>query len=264
MLNKLPFVTVYNITYNQCDILRNVISRLFQQDYPPEYWQLVVFNDGSDDGTLELLNQQSTVSPVPMLILSEAHQSDYMSARRWNQCISHGIENSDVFIQLDDVLTHPDFIRQHVKWHMQAVDYLVTGSKFEGDHETWRLEACRRASLATKDGGANEISFYKAVWGASLSFRKTLMERVFHPPFECPYDERMVGWGYHEIELALRMHNVGGRIIYDPAAGVYHQDHTPESERKRGFNREKLIEAGSSFNLEYIRRKHQITDLERW
>lgn len=263
-MELLPFVTVYTITYNQRDILHQVLSRLFQQNYPADRWQIIVLDDGSIDGTQDLLAKLQVQSPVPFKMICEIHTADYLSAKRWNQCIAYGFQNTDVFIQIDDVLTQPDLIRQHIKWHLQSQDFLVTGAKFEGKEENWLLSTCLRANLANQDGGAAEIPFYTAVWGASLSFTKSLMRKVYHPPYECPFDERMIGWGHHEVELALRMRNAGCQIIYDPAAGVFHRDHTSESEQTRGINRSDLVKQGDIQNTDYILSKHHLSQLERW
>lgn len=257
-------VTVYTITYNQCEVVERTIRGLFDQDYPRDRYEIVVLNDGSDDGTQAALEDLARRSPVPLLALSYEHEADYLSARRWNQCIAAASAQTGVFIQIDDVLVRPDFIRQHVKWHEQGDDYLVTGSKFEGEAETWELSSCQRARLAGAGGAAAEVEFFTAVWGASLSFTRALMEKIYRPPHELPYDERMRGWGFHEVEFALRMKRAGARIIYDPAAGVFHKDHTAESEARRGLMREKLLKQGIENNEHYLLSKHGLTELPRW
>jgi glycosyltransferase involved in cell wall biosynthesis len=257
-------VSVYTITYNQCEIVKRTILGLLAQDYPPEQYEIVVLDDGSDDDTLETLNHLADQSPVQMVAISKLHEADYLSAKRWNQCIAGCSDQTQVFIQIDDVCVRPDFIRQHTKWHAQGEQFLVTGSKFEGPTETWDLSSCRRGRLAGVEGRAAEVEVFTAVWGASLSFSRALMEKVYRPPYELPYDERMTGWGFHEVELACRLQRAGARTIYDPAAGVYHQDHTTETETRRGLNREKLVRDGIENNEQYLLRKHGLSILPRW
>ena len=257
-------VTLYTITYNQCEILTTTILGLFDQDYPSDQYELVILNDGSDDDTLATLHALKQNSPVPMLVLDCAHEADYLSAKRWNQCIAAASPASQAFIQIDDVRVRPDFIRQHMKWHEQNPWLIVTGAKYEGPTETWDLSSCRRASLAGPNGEANETAFFTAVWGASLSFSRQLMERVYRPPYELPYDERMSGWGFHEVELAYRMEKAGAKMVYDPAAGVFHKDHSPESEARRKLNRENLVKAGIENNEQYLLGKCNLAQLPRW
>jgi glycosyltransferase involved in cell wall biosynthesis len=257
-------VTVYSITYNQCEIVSRTIRGLFNQDYPQDHYEIVVLDDGSNDDTLRTLNGLAQQSPVPLRVIACDHEADYLSARRWNQCLAAASPQTAVFIQIDDVRLRPDFIRQHIKWHAQGPQFIVTGAKFEGPTETWDLKACRRGRLAGPGGVAAEVEVFTAVWGASLSFPRTLMEKVSQPPFEMPYDERMTGWGFHEVECAYRMKKAGARIIYDPAAGVFHQDHTAETEARRGLSRDKLVSKGIESNEQYLLKKHGLDKLPRW
>ncbi len=257
-------VTVYIITYNQCEIVTRTIRGLFGQDYPSDQYEIIVLNDGSDDNTLDRLQTLARKSPVPMLVLNCAHEADYLSAKRWNQCIAAASATSQVFIQVDDVRLRPDFVRQHMKWHEKGPWFLVTGAKYEGPTETWDLSSCRRARLPGPNGEASQTTFFTAVWGASMSFSRRLMERVYRPPYESPYDEQMSGWGFHEVEMACRMKKAGAQIVYDPAAGVFHEDHSPESEARRRLNREKLVRMGIKNNEQYLLGKHSLTELPRW
>lgn len=257
-------VSVYTITYNQSEIVKRTILGLFEQDYPKDQYEIIVLDDGSSDETLPTLSQLAQQSPVPLKILSCRHEADYLSARRWNECLANASKETEVFIQIDDVKVRPDFISQHIKWHAEGPQFLVTGAKFEGDTETWNLTDCRRGSLAEPGGKAREIESFTAVWGASLSFSRTLLDRVYRPPYELPYDNRMTGWGFHEVEFACRMKKAGARIIYDPAAGVFHQNHTAETEGRRGFQRNELVSKGTRDNEEYLLRKHGLRELPRW
>ena len=260
---SLPYVTVYTITYNQCDTLMQTLQCLLAQDYEPQCYEIIVLDDGSKDGTSHEVHRFASQSPIPLKLITVVHEADYLSARRWNQCIASAHPQTSVFIQIDDVFMRPDFIIQHVKWHLKGLNYLVTGAKFEGNTETWDLGSCRRAALAT-NRQPTEIEHFTAVWGASLSFTRTLMNRVCCPPYDIPYDERMSGWGFHEVELALRMQLMGCNIIYDPTAGVFHREHSNETETNRQLKREQLIEQGIQRNTLYILNKHGLSHLPRW
>ena len=259
---KQPFVSIYTISYNQCDILRLTLLSLFNQHYSLDNYELIVLNDGSNDGTAEMLDHIAQIAPVPLTICSIPREDAYMSARRWNQCIALSSSQTEIYIQIDDVLVAPDLIQQHVKWHIDNVPTIVTGAKFEGDEELWELASCRRSQLAGTGGEARETIF-TAAWGASLSFTKEMMLQLYAPPHDIPFDQRMHGWGYHEIEFALRMVNAGARVIYDPAAGVFHKNHEP-IEQSRNFNRRQIVVEGETRNKLYLLNKHGLTSLPRW
>ena len=90
------------------------------------------------------------------------------------------------------------------------------------------------------------------------------MDRIYCPPYDIPYDERMVGWGYHEVEFAVRIKRSGVRLIYDPTAGVFHQNHTKVSEMIRGLCRDEIIRDGEDKNIRYILKKHGLRELQGW
>jgi glycosyltransferase involved in cell wall biosynthesis len=263
-MNAQPFVTVFTITFNQEERIRKTLEGLFAQDYPKDRYAIVVLDDGSTDGTGEALKKLAATAPVPLRIVSCTHDADYLNARRWNAAIAAADERTGVFIQVDDVELRPDFIRQHIKWHTGAADHLVTGSKFEADETTWDLATCQRGHLANKDGSGRIVDEYTAIWGASMSFTKKLIEKIYAPPYDLPYDERMNGWGYHEVEFAYRMQQAGAAIVYDPAAGVFHKNHVQKQELQRGMDREEIVSKDSLKNERYLLQKHGLEALPRW
>ena len=262
MSGSVPFVTAFTITYNQRERVEATVADLMAQDYPRDRYEVVVLDDGSRDGTASALGGLAATAPVPLKVLACAHEAHYQSARRWNQCIAAAWPRSEVFVQVDDVRARPDFLRRHAAWHAGPKRVMVTGAKFEGDDETWELSSCQRGGLSP-DGGAVDVAF-TAMWGASLSFSRAGVEAVMRPPHERPYDERMQGWGFHEVELALRMERAGARMVYDPGVGVFHRNHEPAGEARRELDREALVSRGSAANEAYLLRKHGLARLPRW
>lgn len=262
--NACPVVTLVSITYNQCDLLAHTLSDLFTQDYPAEKYRIVVLDDGSTDGTDELLRAAAARSPVPFRVLSVPHEADYLTARRYNQCVAAADPRTEVFVQAEDVRLRSDFIRRHAGWHALPGNVIVTGSKFEGPKETWSLSDCQRGHLAGPGGSASRGHPFTAVWGASMSFTRRAMDRACHRPEELPFDELMTGWGYHEVEFACRMVAAGCEIAYDPAVGVFHRNHTARTESLRGLDRERLVREGTQRNEAYLVAKHALSSIPRW
>jgi glycosyltransferase involved in cell wall biosynthesis len=262
--SELPYTTVYSITYCQKEVLQQTLLGLFDQTYPAARYEIVVLDDGSEDGTLELLSTLADRSPVPMKVLSVHHEADYLSAKRFNQCVAAASAATAVFVHVEDAILRQDFIWQHVKWHMQPVPSLVSGAMFEGETVTWDLTASdpdRR--YLSPDGVPVECDF-QAAWAKSLSYTRKQMALVWQEPYDRPFDERMTGWGYHEVEFAWRMMQAGVHIIYDPAAGVFHPPHTATDEGRRGFDRAGLIQEGEIKNIDYLCSKHGLSGLDEW
>lgn len=262
--HSLPFVSVYLITFRQKHILQETLNGLFRQKYPRELYEIIVLDDGSADGTAELLLELANCSPVSMTTLSVQHEADYLSAKRFNQCIALSSSYTEVFVHIEDVIVRPDLIWQHVKWHLLPASSLVSGAMYEADTISWDLSASDpdRKYLST-DGAPVECDF-QAAWAKSLSYTKKMIDLIWKEPYDKPFDERMTGWGYHEVEFALRMKKAGARIVYDPAAGVYHPPHTKSSESYRGLEREILVSEGEEQNIAYLCRKHGLDGLDAW
>ena len=183
--------------------------------------------------------------------------------QRWNECIAAAAP-SEVLIQVDDVRVRPSFVERHVGWHESSGLTLVTGAKFEGENEMWDLATCRRAHLAGVDGSARETTAWTAVWGASMSYPRTLVQAVWREPFDRPFDERMTGWGFHEVEFAYRAVQAGARVIYDPGVGVFHQNHSSRNDLGRGLDHDRQQALGAERNRAYVRSKHRLPALPRW
>jgi glycosyltransferase involved in cell wall biosynthesis len=259
-----PHVTVFTITYNQRDKALRLIDDLAAQTYPATRFELVVLDDGGADHTTEAVQQAAAEVGYQITALRLQHEADYMSARRWNQCIAAASAESTVFIQVDDVRVRPDFLTQHVKWHMGPEWIVVTGAKFEGETLTWDVATCRRTHLAGPDGGARTFTAWTAVWGASLSYPRALVDAIWKEPHDRPFDERMVGWGFHEVEFACRAARAGAVLVYDRAAGVFHQNHSLRNDVGRGIDHARAIQAAVDRNARYVRDKHRLADLPRW
>jgi glycosyltransferase involved in cell wall biosynthesis len=233
MTGALPFVTALTITYRQPERAIVTVRSLLEQDYPTDRFEVIVLDDGSDDDTGARLVELMHRHPVATVLIGCRHERHYMSAARWNRCVVAGSDHTSVFVQVDDVVARPDLIREHVKWHADDTLRVVTGAKFEGAAPTFELTACRRAALAV-DGGPRRGIPASAVWGASLSYPAALCRAA---GVGGPYDEQMEGWGFHEVELALRFEAMGAELVYDPACGVFHLVHTAAEESYRGLDR---------------------------
>lgn len=259
-----PFVTVFTMTYNQRGKVLALSDDLAAQDWPADRLEFVVLDDGGTDGTTEALESAAHELPYRIRVLRREHEADYLSARRWNECIAAADPATSIFVQVDDVRVRADFVRRHAAWHRGPRLHLITGSKFEGDDPVWDLTACRRGHLAGPGGQAGETSLWTAFWGASLSYSRDLVQKLSNGEHDRPFDTRMTGWGFHEVEFAFRAAQAGARLVYDPAVGVFHQHHTPANDRGRGIDHAIAKTAGADRNERYVRNKHKLQALPRW
>jgi hypothetical protein len=196
--------------------------------------------------------------------LRREHDADYLNARRWNECINAATPETQVLVQLDDVRLRPDLVRRHVSWHLDGVMRVVTGAKFEGDEMTWDLASCARGRLVSTGDAPRAGVPWTAVWGASLSYPYTLTQALRREPYERPFDERMAGWGFHEVEFACRAVKAGAEVVYDPCAGVFHRSHGPRNDAGRPIDHTRERARGGDRNARYVVEKHELGRLPRW
>jgi glycosyltransferase involved in cell wall biosynthesis len=260
MTDELPFVTALTITYRQPERAVVTVRSLLEQEYPTDRFEVVVLDDGSGDDTGARLLELMHHHPVATVLIGCRHERHYMSAARWNRCLAAASDHTSVFVQVDDIVARPDLIREHVKWHADGTSRVVTGAKFEAATLTFAPAACRRATLAVNGGPRRGIPA-SAVWGASLSYPALLCRSA---GLGGPYDEQMEGWGFQEVELALRFVAMGAELVYDPACGVYHAEHTAAEEGYRGLDRSAEMSSGEQRCLAYLLKKHGLDALPQW
>lgn len=121
----------------------------------------------------------------------------------------------------DDILPAARLIEQHLAWHERhpAEQIGVLG------HVSWASELRVSAFMRWLEHGIQfnypSIRGREAVWGnfytANASVKRALVERAGG------FDEQRLPFGYEDLDLALRMHELAGfRLLYNRAAGAEH------------------------------------------
>ena len=111
-------LTVVIPTYNRKNILRKCLNALFNQSYPSSNYEIVVIDDGSNDGTEELVKSMKNSSPCALHYFKQKHKGP--AAGR-----NVGIKNAEGRIILfigDDIIAAPNLLEEHIKWHNKYPD----------------------------------------------------------------------------------------------------------------------------------------------
>ena len=90
------FVTVFTMTCNQRAKALRLADDLARQRYPAHRLELVVLDDGSTDGTSDALHGVAPELPYDLSVLRREREGDYLSAKRWNECIAAGAPTHQV------------------------------------------------------------------------------------------------------------------------------------------------------------------------
>jgi|GEM_PF-3586826 len=260
-------VSVLLPTYRQPELLTLTLRDLNVQRYPRDAWELVLIDDGSRDSS----------ATAALLTFSQDHRivvkrfptgGAYRHASLLNELARLADPASDVYVHVEDVRVRPDFLAQHAKWHYEEERFLVTGPMCEGPAETFEPSACGRWRLMEMSRVSSRAyrCCFQAVFAKSMSYPRPLLETLTNGrEIAGPFDELMVGWGYHETEFAFRAECAGAVCVYDTDCGVYHPAHNARDELQyRGIDRGKIQAEEGHKNAQYLCRKHGLADLPDW
>ncbi len=226
-------------TYNWKAALHLVLLSAFQQTRLPE--EIIIADDGSNDGTDALVQQLMPHSPVPLLHSWQADQGFRAAASR-NKAIMQAC--GDYVVLLDgDMILHPRFIEDHAR-HARPQQFVQGGRVLLKPRKSQQVLACRQIRFACYERGlsnrknalhsnllARFLSAYcghlKGIRSCNLGFFRDDFLRVNG------FNEDFIGWGREDTEFVVRLLNAGVRrynVRFNSIAyHLYHVENTRQS-----------------------------------
>jgi glycosyltransferase involved in cell wall biosynthesis len=209
-LSSEPHVSVVVPTFERCDALRRLLHALRRQSLPPSAFEVVVAVDGSQDGTLKML--ESFSSPYPLQWVSQRNGG------RATAC-NAGIRRAQgqiVVIFDDDMEPAPECLEAHCREHHPQSRRCVMGASpivlEHGDPPHVRYVAAKFAEhleRLAEPGHCFQIrDFYSG--NVSVPRRELLAVGLF--------DERFREYGNEDLELAHRLVANGMALAYSAEA----------------------------------------------
>ncbi len=218
------------------------IEHVFSQSLSQELYEVIVIDDGSTDGTADVLKRLQDTYPF-VLITNPRNSGAARTRNTALQAVQHEIV---VFIQ-DDIYIEQDFLKVHYDAHQahpeeQAVIVGLT-YWYEGlprtpflrylDHSE-QFDYERFSSLEPGSDGlipADYLLFYTSNLSLKTSFIRS--EGGFEESFVLPGSGIAV---YEDTELAWRLHKRGMQMYFAPHARAGH-DHVRDldSIKKRKY-----------------------------
>lgn len=194
-------ITVQLCTFNRRKLIGRVLEALFRQDLDPDSYEIVLVDDGSTDGSYEEV--LSRLSPPCSLQL--VRQENAGLARGRNAGIERARGEIILFMD-DDVLATPSLLRAHVAFHRSH------------ERSIGRGVAINVASFDDLPAPAYSIRHYSGAyfWTTNVSAPRRLIEEAGR------FDERFSEYGWEDLELGLRLRNMGIPSILEKDAVVYH------------------------------------------
>jgi glycosyltransferase involved in cell wall biosynthesis len=227
----IPEITVVIPTYNRIDTLRHVIPSLLRQDIRDEFYEIVVADSNSNDGTAEYLAEVAREHP------RVRHLPGPYTGRAMAR--NAGIEaarGAIVMFTDADIIASSDLVSRHLGHHRARSGIAVVGMELQvntyEDYERLHSQPQERRPL--HPSSRKRLSWLYFLTG-NASVRKSDLDRVGR------FDENFTGYGHEDLELGYRLQKAGITIVYDPHAIDYHWHPVPYAEQKQ-----KMALAGKS------------------
>lgn len=207
-------ITVGICSRNRKDILRHVLLSLCDQTLDRSRFEVVLVDDGSDDGTARMVEEVREQLPYSLSYLWQPH-SALATARNTGIRAARG----EVMLYIDDdVLADPRLLEEHLKIHRQF-DRCVCNGWVNHIPEPVRPENPKftAADIST--------SFF---WTSNVSVK------LAHLKEAGLFDEDFKEYGWEDQELGLRLMAIGLRKRNNYKAIGYHVKGPPTTRSLRG------------------------------
>lgn len=200
------FCSIVIPTYNRRPILEKCLGALERQTYSGSY-EVVVVDDGSTDDTIPWLHQQTIAFPHVRLLLQN-HQGP---AAARNLGVEQAAGDTIVFIDSDLVVTE-SFLQAHAQALTQAQQTL-------GHHRCFTYGAVINTSnFEDPTAEGYKLTDFSAAYFATGNVmipRQWLIQAgLFDPQFSL--------YGWEDLELGIRLKQLGLKLIKVPKAVGYH------------------------------------------
>jgi len=239
---SVPSCSVVIPTYNRAGLLRRTLDSLSAQDLPRTAFEVLVVDDGSSDGTAEVVEGYHD-----RLELRYFFQPDegWRVAQARNVGLAHAAGEVCVFVD-SGVVLHSGCLRAHLDSHQQAdgpvavVGY-VYGWGREGaeaqelirtvdfDHPDAGIELMRESGrwldvrepfyARLADDFGRLPAPWIVYWTCNVSAPTERLRSVGG------FDEQIRSWGGEDIDLGYRLHLAGVRFTLNRSASSLHYPH---------------------------------------
>jgi glycosyltransferase involved in cell wall biosynthesis len=198
-MKELPFVSVIVPTYNRASLLKRLLESLREQTYPADKFEVLVVDDGSTDETPQVMEEFARSAPFAVRYFRQPRKGP-AAARNLGIQQSRGeivaFVDSDVTVAKD--------------WLTNAVHYFLT-DKVDGVEG--RTEPC-----GTETPFAHRAHNLKGgqFLTCNIFYTRAILERIggFDERFRAPHRE--------DSDLAWRVLDAGGHIVFAPNVVAFH------------------------------------------
>ena len=229
-----PRISVVLSTFNRCGILAKALNHLDNQDLPGSQFEVIISDDGSKDGTAEMVRDIDSRVGYRLSYEQHAHHGPGYTHNAGIRKASAPI----ILLLADDVLLKPGAISTHVRAHSEhpepycaILGYVRQSPELDQTVflQHWDPHRCvgglqDRAEVPQTFFWAHNISFKRDFVLNNGLFRETL--------------GRGGPAAHEDVELGCRLAHHGLRIFhYKDAFGYHFHPETLDSALRRSYER---------------------------
>jgi glycosyltransferase involved in cell wall biosynthesis len=218
MLSPSAKLSVVIPTHNRKAIVRRAIEAYVQQTAREEILEIIVVDDGSTDGTADVVSEIAMVSSIPIRYLRQDKRGPAAARNR-------GILEANGAITLftdDDVIPGPNLVEEHLAWHRQhpEANFAVVG------FVPWSPEVHPTPLMQWSIRGGPQLYFNHMEHGRPVSylycsFGNTSLKTAFLRENGF-FNEAFTTWGWEDLELGDRLIRKGMVMAHNVNAVGYH------------------------------------------
>jgi GT2 family glycosyltransferase/glycosyltransferase involved in cell wall biosynthesis len=257
MTIELPTISVVVVNYNGRQHLEPCFKSLIKQDYPAERIELILIDNASQDGSLELMAEQFPT----VRVIRNLDNKGFAPAVNQGAAMATGeylaLINNDAYADprwLSSMLATLDTHRDRgvicvgakmLDWYGQHIDFIGGGVNFYGMGNQF----FHKLSTAAVKPEEHEILF--ACGGAMLIDRQVFLDVG-------GFDEDYVAY-FEDVDFGWRLWVYGYRVMLAPAAVVHHRQHGTSGsmynyQLNRLFERNALLTMIKNYEEENLQR----------
>lgn len=234
-------------TYNRKEILDKCLEALFKQTCSNSNFEIIVIDDGSHDGTDNIVKAALERSPVEVKFFKQENKGP---AAARNAGIKSARGEIVLFIG-DDIIASPTLLEEHLNRHRENPDDRVAVLGYV----TWSPDLGITPFMRWLENGGPQFSYHKlqhnsevpwgCFWTCNISVKKRfLIENGL-------FDEEFPSAAYEDSELGYRLHKKGLELIYNRSAAAFHHHYTSLDDACL-----RMMKAGESAGMFYKKTGH--------
>ncbi|MBO8130393.1 MAG: glycosyltransferase [Candidatus Marinimicrobia bacterium] len=214
--NRYRFISIIVPCYNSKKTIKECVSSIVSQDYPEDSFEILIIDDGSNDGTRDILKEIGRGKNIKLFF----HAENRGLAAARNTGI--GNANGEILLFVDSDMILSERFLQKVNNLFARDDIIgVIGKRIS--HHTVKMDKYQRYRNEYKriKNWSKPIPFYYFLFNLT-AVRKEVIEEVGY------FNETYKIWGGEDNDLAYRIYKkYPAGLYFNPELIGYHRHYKP-------------------------------------